>query len=222
LTAVRVSRKARTLDELEFRDMLFECLGKSFDPSQGELIMRLGRPWTPIKVPHEAIELRPLDLPVNGLRSSFVVRFEIRCGRESIGTWQMPVQVQLYRQVWIARVPLKRGQVLSETEVLLEKRDVLGLRDPLAQWNPGDDDFECAEYIPSGAPLLARSVRARSVVHRGDVVEALLQDGLMTIALKVEALEEGSPGQVVRVRNLQSRRELRGKVQNEQTILITL
>jgi flagella basal body P-ring formation protein FlgA len=35
-------------------------------------------------------------------------------------------------------------------------------------------------------------------------------------------LEEGVPGQLVRVRNLQSRRELRGKVQDEQTIIISL
>jgi flagella basal body P-ring formation protein FlgA len=44
----------------------------------------------------------------------------------------------------------------------------------------------------------------------------------MMITLKVEVLEEGVTGQMVRVRNLQSRRELRGKVEDEQTIAIPL
>ena len=43
----------------------------------------------------------------------------------------------------------------------------------------------------------------------------------MTISLKVEVLEEGAVGQSVRVRNPVSKREFRGKVQNEQTILVS-
>lgn len=219
---VRVARKARILDESEIRDMLIACLQKTIHPTQGDLIIRLARPWTPVKVPDEAIEFRALDMPAANLRSSFVVRFELKTGRETIGSWQMPVQAQLFRQVWIARVPIKRGQAITESDFVLEQRDILGLREPLAQWNPAESDFECSDYVPAGYPLLARSLKPRAVIHRGDLVEALLQDGLMSILVKVEALEEGSPGQVVRVRNLQTKRELRGKVQNEQTILINL
>jgi flagella basal body P-ring formation protein FlgA len=38
----------------------------------------------------------------------------------------------------------------------------------------------------------------------------------------VEVLEDGSPGQIVRARNEQSLRDIRGKVLNEQTILVSL
>jgi flagella basal body P-ring formation protein FlgA len=40
--------------------------------------------------------------------------------------------------------------------------------------------------------------------------------------MKVDVLEDGATGQVIRIRNPQTRRELRGKVQDEQTILISL
>jgi flagella basal body P-ring formation protein FlgA len=40
--------------------------------------------------------------------------------------------------------------------------------------------------------------------------------------MKVEVLEDGVPGQVIRIRNPQTRRELRGKVQNEQTVVVSL
>ena len=52
--------------------------------------------------------------------------------------------------------------------------------------------------------------------------DALVQDGTMQILVKVEALEDGLPGQTVRVRNLKSRREFRGKVQNEETVTVNL
>ena len=44
----------------------------------------------------------------------------------------------------------------------------------------------------------------------------------MVLTVKVEVLEDGLPGQTIRVRNLKSKREFRGKVQNEETIHVTL
>jgi flagella basal body P-ring formation protein FlgA len=40
--------------------------------------------------------------------------------------------------------------------------------------------------------------------------------------MKVEVLEDGAPGQIIRARNPISRRDVSGKVLNEQTILVTL
>ncbi len=54
------------------------------------------------------------------------------------------------------------------------------------------------------------------------MVEGVYQDGSLSISLKVETLEDGLPGQTVRVRNPKTKRELYGKVQNEQTVLIAL
>jgi flagella basal body P-ring formation protein FlgA len=219
---IRVARRSRALEESELKEMVIAALQKVVTSDQGELTLRFSRPWTPIQVPEEPIELRVMDMPLGGLRSSFFLRFELRSGAETIGSWQLALQAQLVRTVWVARTPLKRGDGLSEAVLAQEKRDVLNSRDALADWSPTAGDFECADYVAAGSPLYARSVRAHAVIRRGDVVEALLQDGAMTISLKVEALEEGAPGQVVRVRNLQTKRELRGKVQNEQTVMVNL
>ncbi len=71
-------------------------------------------------------------------------------------------------------------------------------------------------------PVLNRSVRVRPVIRRGQVVDGVYQDGSLSISLKVETLEDGLLGQTVRVRNPKTKRELYGKVQNEQTVLIAL
>ena len=62
----------------------------------------------------------------------------------------------------------------------------------------------------------------RAVVHRGQIAEALVRDGAISISLKVEVLEEGEPGQTVGVRNPVTRRQFRGRVLNEQTIQLLL
>ena len=48
-----------------------------------------------------------------------------------------------------------------------EERDVLAIREPLADFAPGDSSLELAEPLQSGSPLFARSVKARPVIRRG-------------------------------------------------------
>ena len=59
-------------------------------------------------------------------------------------------------------------------------------------------------------------------MHRGQSVDATVQDGVLLITLKVEALEDGAAGQIIRVRNPLTRRDLHGKVLDEQNILVCL
>jgi flagella basal body P-ring formation protein FlgA len=103
-----------------------------------------------------------------------------------------------------------------------EKRDILLLRDAVGGVRMNDDSYELTENISAGAPLLSRSIKARAVVRRGKLIEAVLQDGQLVSSVKAEALEDGVMGQTIRVRNIASRREFRGKVENEQTIVVNL
>jgi len=104
----------------------------------------------------------------------------------------------------------------------MERRDVLVQRDAFLNFPTEDSSLELTENIPVGLPVLNRSVHARPLIRRGRLVEAVYQDGGLSISLKVESLEDGSLGQTVRVRNPKTKRELIGKVQNEQTVLIAL
>ena len=221
-TAVRVTRKSRPLGETELKEMLAAVLQSEYVKQQGELELRLARPWTVVTLPDEPLALRILDLPANGVSAHFIVRFEIVASQQRLGPWQTVAQAKLWREVPVARSPLRRGQLLAEAAIALERRDMLALREPLDPQALNTPGVELVENVPAGSPLLNRSVRLRPVIQRGQVVDGLIQDGALSITLKVEALADGLPGHVVRVRNIRSRREFFGRVQNEQTVLISL
>ena len=94
------------------------------------------------------------------------------------------------------------------------------LPDAVGATSPGFKVWHSSKMTTLPARLC--SFRQRPVVRRGNVVEAMLEDGNLTISVKVEALEDGIPGQLVRVRNLRTQREFRGKVKNEQTVLVQM
>lgn len=219
---VRVARKMRSLEESEVREMLSEMLQKDLVGGRGDLELRFTRAWNPVSVPDDPLKLRIVDLPLSGLSGNFVLRFELSAGSTLAGTWSIGVQAQVWREIWITRAPLVRGQSVRDADLVLEKRDVLSFKEELAGLDPNDGRLEFSRGVPAGSPIFARMLRVKPVVRRGQVVEALIEDGALQIGAKVEVLEDGAPGQFVRVRNLQSRREFKGKVRDEETIVVAL
>jgi len=213
-----VTRRRRLLAEPEIKSMLAEQLQREHARARGEVEVRFTRSWTPVVVPDEPLTLVLADLPLSGLSPNFIVRFELRTERELAGSWQMPVQAKLWKEVWVAASALVRGQALSEAGLALERRDMLTLRDAQSGPLSAAGGFEVVMNVQEGAPLQAHYLRLRPLVRRGQVVDAILRDSGLNVVLKVELLENGAAGQIVRVRNVQSRREFRGKVENEQTI----
>lgn len=216
------ARPVRRLEEAELRSMLTEAVKRQIGLEAGELELRFSRPWTAITVPEGPLTLAILEPSLTHLNPTYVLRFELRTAEETVGAWQASLQLRLWRDVLVARSTLQRNQPLNDAELSHERRDILTLHDPLCELPADAAACQLTENVPMGAPLTAHTVKLKSVVFRGQTADAIVHDGAMTISLKVEVLEEGVPGQMVRVRNLQSRHELHGKVQDEQTIDIPL
>ena len=221
-TQLRVSRRTRQFTDSDLVEMLTTTLQKGFVKNRGELELHLVRPWVRVPVPDEKLTLKVADLPASGICPNFVVTCELWNGREHVGDWPVNVQASVWRDVPLAHSPLLRGQVLKDADITMERHDILIQRDFYLNYPPVDDSLELAENIPAGAPIFNRSIRVRPVIQRGHIVEGVFQDGSLSISLKVETLEDGLVGQTVRVRNPKTKRELYGKVQNDQTVLIAL
>jgi flagella basal body P-ring formation protein FlgA len=219
---VRILRRSRILDETEMKQMLTTSLQKDQVRDRGELELRFVRQWAPIQIPDEPLQLRVLDMPNLGVTPNFIARCELKAGEEIVGTWQINVNARIWREIWVARSALLRGQGLQGADIGLERRDVLTFKDGLATLPEDLSSYDVAENLAGGTILTARSLKQRPIIRRGKTIDALVQEGALQIVVKVEALEDGLPGQSVRVRNVKSRREFRGKVQDEQTVAVAL
>ncbi len=221
-TQIKVSRRTRSLAESEIKELLASALQQNYVKDRGELELRFSRPVPAAVVMDEPLTVKLLELPSAGVTANFIARFELRAGEELAGTWQIPVTAHIWQDVYVASSPLKRGQLVRDADLSRERRDMLALRDALAVVELDNPFLELGENVPAGTALTSRSLRLRPIVHRGKVADAIVSDGMMTLSVKVEVLEDGLPGQTIRVRNLKSKREFRGKVQNEETIHVTL
>ena len=220
--SARISRAMRELGEAEVRDQITQELQRRFARNGGEIEVRLSRPWRSVSIPDESLDIRLLDLPTAGLQSLISLKVEGLVGGDVVGSWFQPIQVRHWCEVPVAAAALRRGQPLVEVETVLERRDVLVSRGILKALPKAVQDYELAEGLAPGQAFSDRTLRLKTVVFRGRRVDARIQAGTLEITTKVEALEDGYPGQSIRVRNPLSKREFRGVVQGEDSVLVPL
>jgi len=219
---VRISRRMRQLEETELTGLLAAALQRDYVKDMGELELHFARPWTEATVPDETLSVTLTEVPNAGVNANFVAGFDVWNGKERAGHWQAVLQAKIWRDVAVAHSPLTRGVLLRDADIVMERRDILATRDAVMHISKDDNSLALTENVATGTPIFNRAVRPRPVVKRGELVDGVFVQGTLTISLKVEILEDGAMGQTVRVRNPKTRRELTGKVQNEETVSITL
>jgi flagella basal body P-ring formation protein FlgA len=212
----------RVLTEAGALALLTATLQTNYVKDKGDLELAFTQPWITPVLPDEPLTVKILELPTAGVTPSFITRFQLCTATQTVGTWQATVQAHVWREVWVAHSDLQRGALISNADVARERRDVLNVNESLAEFSHDDSSLELANQVQAGGLLLARNLKPRTVVHRGQMANALLEDGALSIMMKVEVLEDGAPGQTVRARNPASQRNLSGKVIDEKTILISL
>jgi flagellar basal body P-ring formation protein FlgA len=217
---IRITRAARVVNELTLKDLLTEALQRDVVKDRGDLEIRFNRPWNPIVVPDDTLSVKVTEIPNSGVSPSFICRFELMAGEQLVGTYQQPMGAKIWKEIYVAQSNLPRGQTLRDAEVGLEKRDIVNNRDYLTTLPLEDPYVEFRENVPAGTQITARNLRLRAIIKRGRLVDAVAKDDALTISVKAEALEDGVPGQMVRVRNIRSKREFKGKVQDEQTVVV--
>jgi flagella basal body P-ring formation protein FlgA len=220
--SVEISRRDHSLTENAAIALLTATLQRDYVKDKGDLELNFTQPWDSPTVPDEPLTVRILEVPAAGVTSSFIIRFQLCTANETVGTWQASLQAHVWRNVWVAHSDLERGTLVGDADVTRERHDILSIYESLAEFSMSDASLELAEMVPAGNVLLARDLKPRTVMHRGQIADGLLQDGALNIMMKVEVLEDGAAGQIVKIRNPVSMHDLSGKIVDDQTIMISL
>ncbi len=188
----------------------------------GELELIPTRPLPKISAPADkTLQLRILYHP--GTPMAYMrIKFSLRTDDEQLGEWTVYYRAKLYRDVWVARSSSQAKKPLDQVDLAKERRDVINVHQTLWQGVKADSKFCLAQGISRGSLIYDRQVKLTPVVKRGQIADAFVQIRSLTVRLKVEVLEDGAPGEMVRIRNLQSKKEIRGVVINEKFIRISL
>lgn len=189
-------------------------------PFKGELKVSLSRPWLPLKLPGSDFFAECIQIAGNGLTSNMAFTLRVVSDGKIVGEWPMQVRVELWQDVWISSQRIEKGTVL-ESELLSQKRmDVL--REFIAPLTVDVDlqGFEVNQPVQAGRPISRRDIVERTLVKKGQLVDAVASEGGLNIRMRAMAMEAGPAGAVIRVRNIDSQKEFVAQVLNENQVQV--
>ena len=186
----------------------------------GDLKLALAQSWKPLKLPASDFALAITESPSAGITGTFIIRVRITSDGAAIADLPLSLRAQLFQDVWIAANRVDRGQSLDRSLLTTSKVDVLRERQPplLAEVDP--TGFDAVQPIAAGRSITRRDVIERPIIRRGQVVEVIAHHGQLAISMKALALESGANGSLIKLRNIESRKEFSGRILNENKVQV--
>jgi flagella basal body P-ring formation protein FlgA len=174
-----------------------------------------------MKLPAEDFFAECIQLPPGGISTSMSVTVRGVSGGRIIGEWPIVLRAELWQEVWVAFERLERGTVLTPGMLAPQKIDLLKEFGPHPVSSETDlSGFELDQAVAAGRPLRKRDLVEKSLIRKGQFVDAVANEGGINIRMRAMALEGGAAGAVIRVRNLDSNREFVGQVLNETQVQV--
>jgi flagella basal body P-ring formation protein FlgA len=150
-------------------------------------------------------ELRDDELPSGSLN----VRVRLFQGLRSVAETSVGVRVKLSQMVPVASRKIAEGELLGESDLTMESREVGGSR-----WEPAEPariiGRAARQAIARGKVLEAKMFEAPTVIRRGDRVRLTLSRGVLVVVTQAEARSDAVDGQTVRLRLIDSGSEVLG------------
>jgi flagella basal body P-ring formation protein FlgA len=126
------------------------------------------------------------------------------------------------REVVVANYPMPRHRLVQATDVRIERRDIgllphEPLRDPALVVGR-----RTTRMLAMGDVVLSDAVELPPLIQKGDVITLMVESPGLLVTAKGIAQEKGRAGDLVRVKNAASGREVFGKVESEKIVRVGL
>ena len=162
----------------------------------------------------QRIELEPVKPAAGRLNLRFqVMEVDGSAGRRFTGT----AFVNVWADVACAAVPLNRGDVLKPETITVMTKNLAHIRGNL--WDGLGGPWQAIRSLGGGQPILVADIEPQSAIRRGNIVALIFEKGNVKVSAQAEALADGSLGDTIAVRNLQSKKQVFGTVRDNLTVV---
>jgi len=216
---VEITPQLDTIDDQLVTESIRAALVHRFQVQESDLNVRLAQPLPVMPdltdVAADDIKIEPY-LPDTLPRGRTKIRLAIHVGGRLRRNLSVTVDVTEYREIAVATQAVPRGQVLSDSDLKSERRPIAGTVQyasvPAAVGRKSKRAFRPGEAIRAYDIEEPRD-ESPLLVKYGDTVRLVAKKGRLAVTLAAaQSLQQGRLGDVIRVRNIDSRRVIVGKV----------
>ena len=153
---------------------------------------------------------QPLSVEPVDTRSAARMRFAVQCRDTPGWRYEYIVRAKVSAKVAVTAGPVAAGQLLTDDDLVLERRDISALSDTIGA--AAAVGQASRRSLRAGEVLRQSQLAAPILVKRGEPVVMLARVEAIEVSTAGEALDSGAQGAIVRVRNVGNGRIVRMRV----------
>lgn len=208
---VEIKRKARTVAGEELRQMVRAAIQKRLPHDPADVAGIDVPSLADLKVPDGA-RLRVRFDDGETFRGPVVAELVVRDGGETMRTRRISARVDVYARVFGVAEPLRRGQRLDVADLVELRLPHTALARDVVLDASMIEGAMLRRTVKPGEPIREAWLQVPPLVNRGDRVRMVAVRGALRLTARGEALGDGARGAFIRVRNLDSRKIVSGRV----------
>lgn len=156
----------------------------------------------------------------NGGRTTGNTTVGVRCPGTKPWSLYVPVTVNIYENVVVTGKALPRNTLLERSQLKLAKRNLAKLPQGYFVDPERLVGMKLKRNLSAGLPLTPTMVKAQTAVKRGQRVILVSRSRGVSVRMQGKAMDNGAMGELVRVRNLSSKRIVEGTITKAGEVLI--
>lgn len=128
-------------------------------------------------------------------------------------------KVEVFKEVLVAARAIDRHKTIEASDLHTALRDISGFADVFFQ----KDDLignRSKRAFPKGTIMVRDMVEAPPIIDRGDLVTIVIESPVFRITAQGRAREDGARGQIIRVVNTSSMKEITAQVVDEDLVRV--
>ncbi|HEB55630.1 MAG TPA: flagellar basal body P-ring formation protein FlgA [Gammaproteobacteria bacterium] len=136
----------------------------------------------------------------------------VRCRGSKMWKIHVPINIIRYTKVLVMRENLSRGSILQASDIETRRLDISRLSNGYFTDKNQINGKVLKRSLRRGDILTNGMLDVRKLIKRGDIVTIMASSGTLAIRVKGEALMDGRKGDLIRVKNHSSKREIQAVV----------
>jgi flagella basal body P-ring formation protein FlgA len=156
----------------------------------------------------------------NGGRTTGNTTVGIRCPGTKPWSLYVPVTVNVYKNVVVTAESLPRNTLLNHSHLKVARRNLAKLPQGYFMDPNRLVGMKLKRNLGAGLPFTPNMVKAQTVIKRGQQVLLISQARGISVRMQGKAMDNGAAGDLIRVKNLSSKRIVEGTVGTGGEVLI--
>lgn len=213
---IKIARESQPLEVEKVVGIAKEAILKSLKGGENVQI-ELVRAPSDIHLPAGEANYKVSRIGERGRQS--LCQVEVEVDGKRIREVEAIFEVKRFGQVVVAKNKLNRGQILAPDNLKIELREVTTLKSPFARIEDLTS-LRASTFIREGDIVTSKMVETPPLIERGQTITILVEEGPVSITTLGKSLSDGMKGEVLRARNLDSKKEITARVFDEKTVIV--